>query len=247
MDNEQKAEAHTFLAKLESMLKSSLPQPEEVQKSLADITAASKTDDLKKHTRIRESAFINTYVIGKLSEFIQANNSMSSIDARQALLVEGFQNTALKPFCSGTPARTLGHPFTKLLGATTEEIAENWTAKDSIAKPCPDFALRPPFPFKIVFEGKCFDGGSPKTARRDLVSNIYQAFFYRALPYVEARNGGPAWDYDYACLLAYDASKDGTLRAAWNQLAPKVRDGFWTGANVYVMILGGKSACSQAE
>jgi hypothetical protein len=73
-----------------------------------------------------------------------------------------------------------------------------------------------------------------------LVSDIYQAFFYRGLPRVDAtKRGHPEWDYDYACLLAYDASPDGTLVAAWEALDSSVRQSFWDGANIYVMILRG--------
>jgi hypothetical protein len=46
----------------------------------------------------------------------------------------------------------------------------------------------------------------------------------------EAHNG-------YACLLAFDASPDGTLQQSWESLPGKVKRGFWEGANVYAMIL----------
>jgi hypothetical protein len=67
-----------------------------------------------------------------------------------------------------------------------------------------------------------------------------QAFFYRSLPYVEPRKPSmPAWDYDFACLLAYDASSDGSLKRAWDRLDNQVKRAFWKGANVYVIMLGG--------
>jgi hypothetical protein len=94
------------------------------------------------------------------------------------------------------------------------------------------------FPHSIVFEGKYFANGSTGDASRELVSDIYQAFFYRGLPRVEAsKRGHPKWDYDYACLLAYDASPNGTLLNAWDALPPSVKRCFWDGANIYVMIL----------
>jgi hypothetical protein len=234
----QKSEAHIFLTKLQSTLNSSLPSAGEVRKMVEDISVASKLDDSKQHTRYPESAFINYFIIPKLSEFIHVAASLSKSDARQALLAEGFRTAELNVYCSGSPARTVGHPFTKLFNATPEAIALKWTADGSLTNACPDFALRPPFPFKIVFEGKYFVDGSLDKARRDLVTNIYQAFFYRALPYVEAKHKGSTWDYDYSCLLAYDASEGGNLKHAWDQLVPKVKNGFWEGANVYVMILG---------
>jgi hypothetical protein len=38
--------------------------------------------------------------------------------------------------------------------------------------------------FKIVFEMKWFETGTPDFAGQQLVKYLYQAFFHRALPYV---------------------------------------------------------------
>jgi hypothetical protein len=131
-----------------------------------------------------------------------------------------------------------------VLGATAHDIYARWADeanKSSLVQSCPDFALREPFPHRIVFEGKYFPNGSSQYAQRELVSNIYQAFFYRGLPFVaETAKGRAAWDYDYACLLAYDASPTGSLKQAWRDLPARVKNGFWTGAHIYVMILGGQ-------
>jgi hypothetical protein len=89
----------------------------------------------------------------------------------------------------------------------------------------------------VVFEGKYFERGAAKKAETDLVTNIYQAFFYRSLPRIDGTAKRPAWDYDYGCLLACDASPEGTLRAAWDGLSTKVKEGFWDGANIYVMVV----------
>jgi hypothetical protein len=101
----------------------------------------------------------------------------------------------------------------------------------------PDLALCKPFPFNILFEIKYFEKGGLEKAETELVNDLYQAFFYRALPYVKATERKPSWDYEYACLLAYDASPGGTLHQSWESLPPKVKSGFWNGANVYAMIL----------
>jgi hypothetical protein len=108
-----------------------------------------------------------------------------------------------------------------------------------LAQSCPDFSLRDPFPHSILFEGKYFPRGSLEFAQRELVTDIYQAFFYRGLPRLAATKKRPEWNYDYACLMAYDASPKGTLAAAWTALDLQTRRGFWEGANVYVMILRG--------
>jgi hypothetical protein len=91
---------------------------------------------------------------------------------------------------------------------------------------------------------KYFEAGSAAKAKTELVACTYQAFYYRALPYVPPKKASsqkysPAWNYDFACLLLCDASKDGSMKAVWNTLTPEVRRGFWDGANVYVMILRG--------
>ncbi len=99
----QKGEAHIFLTKLQSMFNSSLPSAGEVRKMVEDISVASKLDDSKKHTRYPESAFLNYFIIPKLSEFIQVDTSLSKSDARQALLAEGFRNAELNVYCSGSP------------------------------------------------------------------------------------------------------------------------------------------------
>ena len=94
-----------------------------------------------------------------------------------------------------------------------------------------------------MFEGKYFDHGSPAKAEAELVENIYQAFFYRALPMVPGNANRPAWDYEFACLLACDASPDGALLNAWNKIPPNVREGFrfWEGANVFIMVVRGEA------
>jgi hypothetical protein len=137
--------------------------------------------------------------------------------------------------------RTESHPFSKFVGTSAKQVINKWKAKDGspFTQSCPDFATRKPFPYNIVFEGKYFLRGSPDFAERELVNNIYQAFFYRALPYVPPNRSGISWDYDFSCLLAYDASDNGSLLSAWKNLPEKVRRGFWDGANVYVMILRG--------
>lgn len=107
-----------------------------------------------------------------------------------------------------------------------------------VSQSCPDLALRSPCPHKIVFEGKYFREGGLKAARSSLVRDIYQCFFYLGLPRVAADSKHAAWDYDYASLLAFDASPEGALLAAWQKISEHVRDSLWEGANIFVMVLG---------
>ncbi len=240
VDPTQKERARCFLERAEAALNTDLPPPPELRKAIREIVADSQSDVSKRHMRSPESAFLNRYIIPKIYLLMQTINGINKEQARQAFLCEGYAN--MLQCCSGTPARTERHPFTKVIGTDVTDIMRKWKDGNgsSLTQACPDFALRDPFPFKTVFEGKYFEQGSPDKAARDLVTNIYQAFFYRALPYVAPKKSGPPWDYDFSCLLAYDASPKQTLVAAWNQLAEPIRHGFWDGANLYVMILRGR-------
>lgn len=66
-----------------------------------------------------------------------------------------------------------------------------------------------------------------------------ERFAICCLPLDRTATKRPDWDYDYSCLFAYDASRDGHLRSAWQHIEPSVKMGFWEGANVYVMVLRG--------
>ena len=139
-----------------------------------------------------------------------------------------------------SPSRSQGHPFQKILGKLASEIYQRWTtaAGNGFAQSCPDFALQNPFPHSIVFEGKYFRRGSTEVAQNELVSDIYQAFFYRSLSPIGATKNRAGWRYDYSCLLAYDASPSGIFLKSWQDIPRRTRDNFWEGANLYVMVLG---------
>lgn len=161
---------------------------------------------------------------------------MSEEQALQALLNEYHRTTP--DISRQSPIRWERHPFRKVLGASASDIYRGWTNR-ALTQSCPDFSLGDPFPHSILFEGKYFPRGSLEFAQRQLVTDIYQAFFYRGLPRLAATKKHPEWNYDYACLMAYDASPKGTLAAAWTALHLQTRRSFWEGANVYVMILRG--------
>jgi hypothetical protein len=222
----QKNEAYKFLKKLERELNSTLPSP-------ADIQATIRTTP-----GIAEDAFLSQFVIPPLSKLMTAYDGMDATKARQALLSE-YTKLRKEKICSDTPARKEKHPFAKVMSANPTAIMRQWTSgrDNALTQSCPDFATRDPFPFKIVFEGKYFRKGGANVATRELVSSIYQAFFYRGLPYDGSKKNGPVWDYEFACMLAGDASEEGSLQRAWEALPGIVKRGFWEGANIYVMIV----------
>jgi hypothetical protein len=245
MDRETlKQEACNFLESLEKELTLNTPPPTGMRAAIRKIVADAKHDAARPHMRRAEDAFLNYYAIPIISRHMQTVDGIGECQAAKALLCESYRHM---PEGSQTPARTKRHPFTKIVGTTPSSIIAQWTGKVPLIQACPDFAFREPFPFKIVFEGKYFETGGRVRAKTELAVNIYQAFFYRGLPYVPPKGSSPAWDYEFACLLAYDASDDGSLKRAWDDLGTEVKRGFWDGANVYVMILRGTGAVKMQE
>ena len=100
---------------------------------------------------------------------------------------------------------------------------------------CPDWAIQSPY--KIVFEGKLFRAGSLAVAKRELVNGIYECAYYRGHPAVPATKKRSAWDYDYACLVAYDASEKCTMKQAWDSIHRDIKDGCWNSENIFVMVI----------
>jgi hypothetical protein len=109
---------------------------------------------------------------------LRTKSGLNEAQAREALLNE--YHPSMPGISSGSPARTVRHPFTKVLGASPGGIYARWSDpsnKASLTQSWPDFALRASCPHKIAFEGKYFSKGSLHYAQRELVTNIYQAFF----------------------------------------------------------------------
>ena len=218
-----------------------LPAPEVMREKIPEIVAEAKTDDSKKHMRQPEDAFLYKFAFPIVFEHIQTLDGINVDKARKSLLSEYYRN--MPQYCMASPARKQRHPFSKAFGASTDAVLSQWRGESfgsKLKQSCPDFALRAPFPFKVVFEGKYFSKGGSKKAGTELVTNVYQAFFYRGLPYDDEIKKRPKWDYDYSCLFAYDASEEATLLNTWLSLDSDVKTGFWQGANLYVMIIRGE-------
>jgi hypothetical protein len=231
----QKNDAYQFLKGLEKHLNKTLPSPQQMRKEVRDLVTNARKENNPKHLKHPESAFTNHFLIPRIFDFV--SERVGSSNARQCMLSEYV--IMRKDYCSASPQRQDRHPFSKGIADGPQAIMRRWKGdpnKQTIQS-APDLALRNPFPFNIVFELKYFDNGGSDKAEKELVTDLYQAFFYRALPYVPRTKRNPSWDYEYACLLAFDASPNGTLQQSWESLPPKVKRGFWEGANVYAMIL----------
>ncbi len=233
-----KGEAYRFLFQLEERLNSELPNPLAMKERLASIIGEARNNPTKKHVKYKESAFLNTQLLPIFREHLKTIDGLSDDQIRRSLLWEYWHSIpGLGP---GTVTRIKPHPFSKALGQDPLKIMARWKGsegKSPSIRPNPDFAVRDPFPFNVVFEGKYFDSERPSTAERVLVESIYEAFFYRSLPVIPTDANGRGWDYEFSCLLAFDASTSGTLKSAWNAVAAP--EDFWEGGNIYVMILRG--------
>jgi hypothetical protein len=243
-----KNDVRSFLDKLAGAISGKAPPGTAMEREIRRTVDDAKQDDSKKHLRLPEAAFLNLFAVPALFEELQATGGLTKTQAREALLNEYYR--CMPDFSTASPFVGIKHPFNKMMGVGPDSVYASWQQEDDgsgLASCAPDFALRAPFPHRILFEGKYFSRGTRQYAARELVKDIYQAFFYRGLAPVPAKNGHAEWNYDYACLLAFDASPQGTLLAAWNDLGEPVRQSFWESANVYVMILGGQGVVSDAQ
>ena len=237
MDPEQ---AKRFLDSLEARLQSRLREAErESGRSVTQLVAeirkdgAASKDKAKAHLKQPEAAFLNSFVAPAINaELVAAGYSPS--EARELLLAESYK--ALSDISSGPAARPVAFPFEKKMRVSERTIYDRWARKageQPFKQPYPDLAIRAPY--GIVLEGKYFRSGSLEYAERQLVTAIHETLFYLGVPEVEARNR--TWSYRYACLVAFDASTDGALLAAWNGLKD-VRQKFWECANLKVIVIG---------
>lgn len=243
-----KERALEFFQELHRYLDKVLPSPDVLAPAVEEIVAQAKRSGRDRHMSFPEAAFLNAYLVPRIHEFLARSHGLGADRAKRALLSESYKH--MREFASGTPARLQRHPFKKIIAAKPQDVMKQWKGlmKGSpLTQSCPDLAFRWPCEHRTVIEGKYFTNGGAAKAETDLVTNIYQAFFYRSLPCLEETTTHPEWNYDYGCLLAYDASPKGALLSAWNSLPTTVRDGCWDGGNVYVMILRGGSLGETVE
>ncbi|MCP4113079.1 MAG: hypothetical protein GY749_47385 [Desulfobacteraceae bacterium] len=232
----EKAEAFKFFRELELLLNKKIPCPKEVRESVSSIVDDSKNSAMDSHKNRSKTAFLNHCVVPLLYDFMVSLPDFDEQKATQAILSESYKN--LGRYASGTPARSRPHPFNMEIGTKPQDAVEQWKQK-KVVQSCPNMALREPSPYRVIIVGKYFTKGGIGAAETKLAEYIYQAFFYLGLPKLPATPTHPAWNYDYALLLMYDATDEGSLLNAWQSLDTKVKEGCWEGANIYVMILRG--------
>lgn len=229
--------AYEFFQQLESYLNGIIPCPDIMRDEITRTVTESKGND-DGHMRFPEGALLNKYITPNMHKFLTDREGLSKDEAHQALLSESFRN--LPGVACASPARFKANPFQKAVGSNASDIMKAWRGEgggSAVSRPAPDIALR--HPYKVIFEGKYFRSGGRQAAESELVKDLYQAFFYLGLSKLPEADGRPAWDYEYSCLLAYDNSEDSTFLKAWSGLPREVKEAFWEGANIYVMILTG--------
>ena len=235
MDN--KTGAHNFLEGMENELNKRLPAAAAMRMLISKLS-----EDGNSPSKIRENIFLY-YVLPVIHEYMQTLPNIGPDEARKSILCE--YHGKVPNIASGNPFRRAGHPFQKSVGLNAENIIQRWMKPVSVLPPnqaFPDFGFRSPFPYKIVFDAKYFTQSSEAAARKALVDGTYEVMFYRGLPMEPPSSPeDPGWDYEFGCLLAYDASDNGSLASAWD--AVQCKQTFWDGGNIFVMILHGSPEC----
>jgi hypothetical protein len=230
---DMKEQAYTFLKGLHNTLDAILPGPVGMRERMEALVIENKNP-----SKIRENIFLYN-VLPLINNYMQKVPGIGPDEARASMLCEYHKK--VPALASENAFRRVGHAFSKNRKLGTDLIMEKWTSPD----PClpmnqayPDFGFRKPFPYQIVFDAKYFNEPSVDAARKVLVEGAYEVMFYRGLPVTPpSSDGDPGWDYDFGCLLAYDASDFGVLAQSWASVNAK--ECFWGGANVYIMIIRG--------
>jgi hypothetical protein len=236
MQSNNKDGAFKFLLGLGETLAERLPSPVAIKQQMLDLSQPGNSIH-----QIRENRFLYHFAIRHISAQMQTVTGIGQAEARKALLCE--YHAKASDIASGNAFRRSGYPFGKAVGLDVEQTMQGWTAENKSAYPFnqayPDLGIRSPFPYKIVFDAKYFDNNSSASAEKALVEGVYEAAHYRSLPKVTSRStSDPGWDYEFGCLLAYDASDAGVLETAWTSVRKK--SAFWEGGNIFVMIIRGR-------
>lgn len=224
--------ALNFLQGLRSHLNDVIPSPEAIRTWMKEIAVPGKDVGY-------ENLFVEKYVLRKIPDYLRTGAGLPEADALAAFLTES-KSLRRENIASGSPASRNKHLFKKVFGITPKSVVNLWwdeKQKFPMAQSCPDWAFRSPCPYRVVFEAKLFRSGGIDVAKTELVRAIYQCMFYRGQPPVPQTETHPEWNYEFACLLAYDASPGQALVKAWESVRKEVRDGCWDSANIFVMVL----------
>jgi hypothetical protein len=232
MEQAHREQALRFLEGLKRHLDEKLRADGTIREWLTEISMPGKDVGF-------ENLFVEKYILRAIPEYLQREPGLTQDQARLAYLTEA-DSLKKERISSGSPASKNRHLFKKVFGITPKSVVSLWwdeKQKFPMAQSCPDWAFREPCPHKVVFEAKLFRRGGIEAAKTELVKAIYQCMFYRGQPPVPRTKMHTEWDYEFACLFAYDASQEQALVKAWESVRKEVKAGCWDSANIFVMVL----------
>jgi hypothetical protein len=228
----EKAAAYRFLKTLHERLNEASPHPDLI-KSKVEATWKKPKHEKTEREKLesKENIPFYNFAAPQIFELGKSTANLTEDEMRRAFRCVYYGK--FPELSASNVFRKSGHPFSKKWGLSPNKIMEAWRKPPTSNTPAnqawPEAALSRPFPFKILFEAKYFEGDSAESAQNELVSAIYEAVFYRGLP------PSDEWGYEFACLLAYDVSTGAHLKTAWESITSKRL--FWDDANVFVMIV----------
>lgn len=152
-----KGDAKAFLDGLASAISRKAPPGTAMERYIRRTVAEAKQDGSKKHLRLPEAAFLNLFAVPTLFEELQGMGGLTQEQARDALLNE--YHRSMPKYSTAGPYRAIEHPFKKMMAAPARAVFTSWTNKDDrwgLSKCGPDFALRSPSSYHVLFEGKYF-------------------------------------------------------------------------------------------
>jgi hypothetical protein len=225
-------EVHDFLCRLQDYMRKELADREGVKNKVSD---AAKGKDY-------EASMVDEFVLPSLNHFLAEHDTQNLNGKKPEAVTLAESRSARSKYAVGSPVRTPGHPFQKVIAAKPKEIFARWKGgelnkpKSAFGQVCPDLALTSPY--RVVIECKYFRTPGLQPATDALVKGLYETFFYRAMPPGrQSRAGGTSWNYEYACFFAYDASANLRLVKAWNEVKKRVEEPFWSEGNIFVMMI----------
>jgi hypothetical protein len=121
-----KEEARRFLVRTQEELTAALPDKFGLRKIVWE--AVSPQQDSLPHCSDSKTAFLHAFFIPRFFALTQTIGHSTESEVRQSLLCGGYEN--VPKYSSGTPVRTEGHPFTKLVNTIAADIVRKWMTDD---------------------------------------------------------------------------------------------------------------------
>src|SRR5260370_3830193 len=124
-----KTEAIDFLTGLHLRLNANIRLAGQLRDEITAIVAQARATPKRSPDRYRafpEGAFINTYAVHQIHNYLISESKMNEDEARKAFLCESWRR--LPGIASGSPKRPEKHPFTKeVMGISAEAVFDKWS------------------------------------------------------------------------------------------------------------------------